>query len=261
MQGLATAAEQGPSSSDVRRPREHEDHSGHGGHDHSSHADQYRRLFWIMLALGVPVVLASPMFASLVGYEVPDGLTWIAPFSALLMYVWGGARLPRRRDRRDPCAPSRHDAARRAGDQSPSSPRPPATLGLLHHDLEFWWEMALLIVIMLLGHWLEMKSLAQTSSALDSLAALLPDEAEKVVGNEIATVPPADLEVGDVVHRPPGRARARTGRSSAGGLDGRINDHRRIPRRCRGYVGEQVVADTVATNSRRIRVEISAPSG
>ncbi|MEF3088004.1 heavy metal translocating P-type ATPase, partial [Bacillus altitudinis] len=54
-----------------------------------------------------------------------------------------------------------------------------ATLGLVHHELEFWWELALLIVIMLLGHWIEMRSLAQTTSALDSLAALLPDEAER----------------------------------------------------------------------------------
>ena len=59
-----------------------------------------------------------------------------------------------------------------------------ASLGLLHHELDFWWELALLIVIMLLGHWIEMRSLAQTTSALDSLAALLPDEAERVVDGD-----------------------------------------------------------------------------
>ncbi|MGQ2940213.1 MAG: heavy metal translocating P-type ATPase, partial [Aeromicrobium sp.] len=63
-----------------------------------------------------------------------------------------------------------------------------ASLGLLHHELEFWWELALLIVIMLLGHWIEMRSLAQTTSALDSLAALLPDEAERVEGDLIVKV-------------------------------------------------------------------------
>ncbi|PRC58733.1 heavy metal translocating P-type ATPase, partial [Mycobacterium sp. ITM-2017-0098] len=72
-----------------------------------------------------------------------------------------------------------------------------ASLGLLHHELEFWWELALLIVIMLLGHWVGMRSLAQTTSALDSLAALLPDEAEKIDGERIITVSPADLQVGD----------------------------------------------------------------
>ena len=55
-----------------------------------------------------------------------------------------------------------------------------ASLGLLDHGLDFWWELALLVVIMLLGHWIEMRSLAQTTSALDSLAALLPDTAERI---------------------------------------------------------------------------------
>ena len=79
-----------------------------------------------------------------------------------------------------------------------------ATLGIVHHELEFWWELALLIVIMLLGHWIEMRSLAQTTSALDSLAALLPDEAERVEGDDVVTVDPAQLEVGDVVVVRPG---------------------------------------------------------
>src|SRR5690606_11963280 len=73
-----------------------------------------------------------------------------------------------------------------------------ATLGLLSHELEFWWELALLVVIMLLGHWIEMRSLAQTSSALDSLAALLPDEAEKVDGDGVIGLPAAGRGLGDV---------------------------------------------------------------
>ena len=60
-----------------------------------------------------------------------------------------------------------------------------ASLGVLDHQLDFWWELALLIVIMLLGHWIEMRSLAQTTSALDSLAALLPDTAERVDGDDV----------------------------------------------------------------------------
>src|SRR5690625_1535821 len=67
--------------------------------------------------------------------------------------------------------------------------------GLVDPELEFWWELALLVVIMLLGHWIEMRSLEQTSSALDSLAALLPDEAERVEGDEIVTVSPDELQV------------------------------------------------------------------
>ena len=74
-----------------------------------------------------------------------------------------------------------------------------ASLGLLSHELNLWWELALLVVIMLLGHWIEMRSLARTSSALDSLADLLPDEAEKIDGDEVVAVSPDELEVGDVV--------------------------------------------------------------
>ncbi len=59
--------------------------------------------------------------------------------------------------------------------------------GLL--DLEFWWELAGLIVIMLLGHWQEMKAIGQAQSALESLAELLPDEAELVEDDDTRTVP------------------------------------------------------------------------
>lgn len=79
-----------------------------------------------------------------------------------------------------------------------------ATFNVVSRDLEFWWELALLIVIMLLGHWIEMKSLAQTTSALDSLAALFPDEAEKLDGEDIVTVSPDDLAIDDVVIVRPG---------------------------------------------------------
>src|SRR5699024_10953134 len=84
-----------------------------------------------------------------------------------------------------------------------------SSLGIADHQLEFWWELALLVVIMLLGHWLEMRSLAQTSSALDSLAALLPDEAERVIddgagGGSTERVDPAALRLDDVVVVRPG---------------------------------------------------------
>ena len=50
-------------------------------------------------------------------------------------------------------------------------------------DLDFWWELAALIVVMLLGHWLEMRAIGQASGALDALAALLPDDAERVTSD------------------------------------------------------------------------------
>src|SRR5690606_40548966 len=79
-------------------------HSGHGGHDpnggharhgghggHEGHVDIFRRLFWIMLVLAVPTVLTSPMFADLLGYQLPDlpGVTWVAPVLGAIMFAWG----------------------------------------------------------------------------------------------------------------------------------------------------------------------------
>ena len=128
-------------------------------------------------------------------------------------------------------------------------------LGLF--DLDFWWELALLIVIMLLGHWLEMRALGQASSALDALATLLPDEAERVTGGGTETVPIAQLTVGDVVLVRPG------GRVPADGVivDGSVGldesmvtgESRPVPKR----PGDRVVAGTVAVDSA-IRVRVTA---
>ncbi|WP_445929039.1 P-type ATPase, partial [Mycobacterium tuberculosis] len=132
-----------------------------------------------------------------------------------------------------------------------------ASLGLLHHELDFWWELALLIVIMLLGHWIEMRSLAQTTSALDSLAALLPDEAERVEGDQVVTVSPAELVVGDVVIVRPGGSVPADGRI----VDGRASmDESMVTGESRTVtrgIDDQVTAGTVATDSG-LRVEITA---
>ena len=240
---------------------DHPDHSGHSDHnDHSGHAghtERFRRLFWIMLAVAIPVVAASPMFAMILGYEVPGWARWIAPVLGTLMYVWGGS----------PFLTGAVDEirARRPGMMLLIGLAITvaflaswgASLGVLHHELEFWWELALLIVIMLLGHWIEMRSLAQTTSALDSLAALLPDEAERVEGDDIVTVAPTDLRIDDVVVVRPG------GRIPADGVviqgaahvdESMITGESRAVRR---GVGDRVVAGTVATDSG-VRVQVAA---
>lgn len=254
---------------DEHKQHEHEQHAGHtdhGGHtDHDAHAGhgdhvgQFRRLFWIMLVLAVPTVLLSPMFAMIVGYSLPDipGIAWISPILGTILYFWGGRPFL-------------------TGAWSEVKARKPgmmlliglaitvafvsswgATLGLLDHQLDFWWELALLVVIMLLGHWLEMRSLAQTSSALDSLAALLPDEAERVEGDQIVRVSPADLRVGDIVLvRPGGRVPA-DGSIVEGAADideSMVTGESRAVARS---VGDTVVAGTVSTDSS-VRIRITA---
>lgn len=220
---------------------------------------QFRRLFWVMLVLAVPVVGLNEMFAGLVGYGLPEGawVRWVSPVLGTVIYLWGGRPFL-------------------SGAVSEIRARKPgmmlliglaitvafvaswgASLGLLSHELNFWWELALLVVIMLLGHWIEMRSLAQTTSALDSLAALLPDEAEKVDGDEVVKVAPADLVVGDVVVVRPGASVPADGKiieGSASMDESMITGESRPVRR---EAGQQVVAGTVATDSG-LRVEVTA---
>nr|WP_019178953.1 heavy metal translocating P-type ATPase [Microbacterium yannicii] len=212
-----------------------------------------------MLVLAVPVVGFSGMFSMLLGYPLPDAawVGWISPILGTVMYVWGGApfltgAVSELRNRKPGMMLLIGLAITVAFVASWG-----ASLGLLDHELDFWWELALLIVIMLLGHWIEMRSLAQTTSALDSLAALLPDEAEKVVGDTTVTVAPGDLQVGDVVVvRPGGRVPAdgRVVQGSASMDESMITGESRPVRRSDG---DPVVAGTVATDSG-VRVEVSA---
>jgi len=123
-------------------------------------------------------------------------------------------------------------------------------------DLEFWWELSLLIVVMLLGHWLEMRALGQASGALDALAALLPDEADLATPQGIRTVAIGELAVGDLVLVRPG------GRVPADGvvLEGAAElDESMITGESRPVAkgpGGRVVAGTVVTDSAlRVRVE------
>jgi Cu2+-exporting ATPase len=232
-------------------------HAGHGGHD--DHVAMFRRLFWIMLALAVPTVLTSMMFADLVGYDLPDvpGIEWVAPVLGTVMYVWGGrpfytGAVAEVRDRRPGMMLLVGMAITVAFVASLAS-----SLGLLPHDLDFWWELALLIVIMLLGHWIEMRSLAQTSSALESLAALLPDETERVEGEHTVTVAPGDLVVGDLVVVRPGARVPADGEVVDGQAavdESMITGESMTVRR---GVGDHVVAGTVATDSA-LRVRVSA---
>ncbi|WP_422114651.1 heavy metal translocating P-type ATPase [Brachybacterium sp. UNK5269] len=239
-------------------PHAGHDMSGHGGHaGHGDHVGMFRRLFWIMLVLAVPTVLLNGMFADLLGYTLPDAawVRWVSPVLGTVMYLWGGrpflmGAVEEIRDRKPGMMLLIGMAITVAFFSSLG-----ASLGLLSHGLDFWWELALLIVIMLLGHWLEMRSLAQTSSALDSLAALLPDQAEKIEGEDIVAVSPAELQLGDVVIvRPGGRVPA-DGEVVDGGADVDESMITGESSPVRREIGDQVVAGTVATdNALRVRV-------
>lgn len=241
---------------------DHTDHADHAEHGHAGHGDhvaQFRRLFWTMLVLAVPTVVLSGMFAMILGYTVPDvpGAQWVSPALGTVMYVWGGR-------------PFLTGAISEIRSRTPGMmlliglaitvafiSSWGASLGVLPHNLDFWWELALLIVIMLLGHWIEMRSLAQTTSALDSLAALLPDEAERITGDGTETVAPSELRVDEVVIVRPGGSVPADGVIVDGAAEMDESMVTGESRTVRRGVGDPVVAGTVATDSG-LRVKVTA---
>lgn len=199
------------------------------------------------------------MFAMLIGYQLPAAgwVRWVSPVLGTVVYLWGGK-------------PFLVGAVSEIRSRTPGmmlliglaitvafTASWGASIGVLDHQLSFWWELALLVVIMLAGHWIEMRSLAQTTSALDSLAALLPDTAERVAGQQVVAVPLADLHVGDIVVVRPGGSVPADGRVVEGSasLDESMVTGESAP--VRREVGDQVVAGTVATDSG-LRVQVSA---
>jgi Cu2+-exporting ATPase len=235
--------------------------NGHGGHDqhagHDDHAARFRDRFWWSLALTVPVVAYSEMVQEWLGFTPPQfpGSAWVAPVLGTVVFLYGGqpfleGGLAEARARQ-PGMMLLISLAILVGFGASAA----SALGLF--DLEFWWELALLIVIMLLGHWLEMRALGQASGALDALAALLPDEADRVTPGGVEQVPVAELAVGDLVLVRPG------GRVPADGMveEGEAEldesmitgESRPVPKR----PGARVVAGTVVTDSA-IRVRVDA---
>jgi Cu2+-exporting ATPase len=190
------------------------------------------------------------------GFTPPQfpGSTWVAPVLGTVVFLYGGrvfleGGLAEARARQ-PGMMLLISLAILVGFVASAA----SALGLF--DLEFWWELALLIVIMLLGHWLEMRALGQASGALDALAALLPDQAERVAGDGVETVPVAELAVGDLVLVRPG------GRVPADGVvaEGSAElDESMITGESRPVArgpGGRVVAGTVVTDTAvRVRVD------
>jgi P-type Cu2+ transporter len=176
---------------------------------HEDHAAQFRDRFWLSLALTAPVIAYSEMVQEWLGFTPPQfpGSRWVAPVLGTVVFLFGGwpflqGGLSEARSRQ-PGMMLLISLAILVGFGASAA----SALGLF--DLEFWWELSLLIVIMLLGHWLEMRALGQASGALDALAALLPDQAERVDGDRVETVAVGDLAVGDLVLvRPGGRVPA-----------------------------------------------------
>jgi len=240
----------------------HHQHSGHDDHaGHNKHAghdpEMFRRRFWISLILTVPLVVTSHMVMDWFGYTLDfPGIEWVGPVLGSIVFLWAGW-------------PFLQGGVREIRDRQPGmmllismaitvayAASMATSLGWF--DLDFWWELAALVTIMLLGHWQEMKAIGQAQNALAALAELIPDEAEVVRGEGVTeTVPIDTLAVGDVVLVRAG------GRVPVDGeiLDGEAElDESMITGESRPVEkreGDRVVAGTVSTDSS-LRISVVA---
>ena len=197
---VATAESHGGHGGGKASGHGHHGHAGRHGHGgHGDHAAMFRGRFWVSLALSVPVVLYSEMIQMWLGFTAPlfPGSGWVAPVLGTFIFAWGGwpfleGGLDEARSKQPGMMLLIAMAITVAFVASAAT-----TFGFF--DLDFWWELALLVTIMLLGHWLEMRAVGKASGALEALAELLPDEAERVVAGGTETVSLGDLESGDVV--------------------------------------------------------------
>jgi len=234
-----------------------EGHGGHAGHDkHAGHdPEMFRRRFWLSLVLTIPLVVTSHMVMDWFGYDLSfPGMGWVAPVLGSFVFLWGGwpflvGGVREIRDRQPGMMLLISMAITVAYTASLAT-----SLGWF--DLDFWWELAALVTIMLLGHWQEMKAIGQARGALAALAELIPDDAERIdADGAVVPVGIGDLRVGDLVLVRSG------GRIPADGevIEGDAEvDESMITGESRPVArgpGDRVVAGTVATDSSlRIRV-------
>jgi Cu2+-exporting ATPase len=215
----------------------------------------FRDKFWLCLVLTVPAVMWSPEVQRWLGFTAPafPGSAYIPAVCGTVVFAYGGLVFLR-------------------GARGELAARQPGMMTLISLAIlvafgasaaaEFgwfetgvWWELASLITIMVLGHWLEMRAISGARGALQALAALLPDTAERVDGGEIRTVPVAELRVGDVALVRPGTRVPADGEVAEGSADVDesmiTGESRAVPK----GPGDAVIAGTVASGgSLRVRV-------
>ena len=199
------AASEGSEARGQRR-KAAEDHAGHD--QHAGHSpEMFRDKFWLSLILTIPVVFWAAHIQMIFRYRAPEfpGSTWMSPLLGTTVFLCGGLVFLK-------------------GARSELRARLPGMMTLISLAISvafvfswvvqlggiradaIWWELATLVTIMLLGHWIEMRSISQAQGALQELAKLLPDTATRVSEQGEETVPVSELREGDIVLVRPGES-------------------------------------------------------
>jgi Cu2+-exporting ATPase len=244
----------------------HEAHGGHGktaashaGHDrHAGHTpEMFRDKFWLSLILTIPVVIWAEHIQTLFGYTAPvfPGSRWISPVLATIVFLYGGLAFLKG---------AWHELkARLPGMMTLISLAITVALvfswivqlGLIEAD-PIWWELATLVTIMLLGHWIEMRSISRAQGALQELAKLLPDTATRVTDQGEERVPVSALREGDIVLVRPGESVPADGVIRKGTSD--LNEAMITgeSRPVKKQEGDEVIAATI-NGEGSLRVEVT----
>lgn len=199
----AHQAHQGPHGGSGKASEDHRGHDRHEGHS----PEMFRNKFWLSLVLTLPVVFWSAHIEELLGYRAPEflGSTWIPAVLGTAVFLYGGLVFLK--------GALRELRAHLPGMMTLISLAISVAfvfswvveLGLIDAEA-LWWELSTLVTIMLLGHWIEMRSISQAQGALKELAKLLPDTATRVTEQGEETVPTSDLREGDIVLIRPGES-------------------------------------------------------
>lgn len=239
----------------------HEDHSNHGGHggSHAGHEIMFRNRFWVSLVLSLPVLFFSSAIQGWLNYTAPifPGSAWITPVLSVIIFIYGGL-------------PFLQMASWELRDRQPGmmtlislaiSVAFLYSLATLVFNLgeSFFWELVTLIDVMLLGHWMEMRSVRQASGALDELAKLMPDEAERI-GDDNSTekVPVSSLQTGDKVLVRPGATIPADGEVYEGSSDineAMITGESKLVKK---EPGSRAIGGTVNEGSGSLRIQVTA---
>ncbi|MGH2538572.1 MAG: heavy metal translocating P-type ATPase [Candidatus Promineifilaceae bacterium] len=239
--------------------------AGHGEMEHAAHVDHtgheelFRRRFWVCLALSLPVLVYSPAIQDWLGFRAPEfpGSQWLTPIFATAIFLYGGLPFlrmagPELRNR-EPGMMTLISLA--------ISVAFVFSLATLVLDLgeSFFWELVTLIDIMLLGHWLEMRSVRQASGALNALAKLMPDTAELVTAEgQTRQVAAASLQAGDVFLLRPGAAAPADGEVVEGSSEMDESMLTGESRPVAKAAGERVIAGAINAGGGSLRVRVTA---
>lgn len=195
--------DQNPDHSKMNHSKMNHDHGsvpmGMAGHDHHKMmiAD-FRKRFWVSTVITIPILVFSPMIQDFFGYELLlPGNPYILFALSTIIYFWGGW----------PFLKGFYKEVKAKGPGMMTLIAMAISVAYFYSTatvfglagVDFFWELATLIVIMLLGHWLEMKSVLGASKALQLLVSMMPAEAHRIKGEKVEDIKLEELQIDDVI--------------------------------------------------------------